>query len=403
MTKSTFPKVAVLSIWACWLFLVLPRMVVPQLLPLIERDLNLSHGDAALLMSVYMFPYALMQLPAGSLSDRFGKKYFIVLSVFGTCLATIFMAFAKTFDSLLIFRMVSGLMGGMFYAPSTAYVVQSASGRDVGMALGLVFTGGSFANIMISLLINSLRVEEYGWRNFLLLCAVPGAVFTPLLLFLLRGEKVGLTASRESLDSKVFLQGLKNPQFVLLLIYSFVSSLSGWSLMTFLPTFFVLERGFTVAEASRIMMVYYITTAFAGFLSGISTRTLGFRVPGLISTTTLCIVSYTIPLSHSWVTTVLVLVFWGLLGGLAWSAYNALLTELTPKGFQGTFLGLFNLMTFLGGTVGPAVFGKVADTAGFDTFFRLSFFLYTVPLGIAIIIFLFPRFSSGLKAKGLTG
>jgi len=391
MVRDTFPKATVLSIWACWLLLVLPRMIVPPLLPLIEKDLGLSHGDAALLMSVYMFPYALMQLPAGSLSDRFGKKYFIILSVFGTCLATILMAFAKTFDSLLALRVICGLTAGMLYAPSTAYVVQSAEGKDLGLALGVVFTGGHFSNIMISILVKSLPVEACGWRSFFLLSAIPGAIFAPFLLLLLRGEKVELRTSREDLDVESFWRGLKNLQLALLLLHNFVSSLSGWSLVTFLPTFYVLERGFTVSEASFLMMIYYLTSVFSSLLSGIAMNMLGFRAPGLIATATMCIISYAIPLSRSWSITILVFVLWGLFGGLSWTAYNALLSELAPRGFQGTFLGIYNLMGFLSGTIGPVIFGRIADIAGFEAFFTLSLLFYVVSLGLSIIIMRIPH------------
>lgn len=367
-------------------------MIIPPLLPLIEKDLSLSHGEAALLMSVYMFPYALMQLPAGTLSDRFGKKYFIVLSVFGTCLTTILMAFASTFESLLVLRIISGLTAGMFYAPSTAYVVQSAGGRDVSMALGLVFTGGSFSNIVISILVNFLPIAEYSWRSFFILCAVPGAIFAPSLLLLLPPEKVE-SAGRKNLDFGSFRREMKNIQLDLLLLYNFVSSLSGWSLMTFLPTFYVLERGFTVSEASLLMIIYYITSAMSGPLSGITTNILGLRAPSIISALAICAVSYTIPLSSSPATTLSILVIWGLLGGLSWSAYNVLLSELIPQGFQGTFLGIYNLTGFLSGTIGPILFGKVADLAGFEAFFTLALFLNMVPLGISIIIMRFQHIS----------
>lgn len=382
---------AILSIWFCWFFLVLPRMAVPQILPLIEKDFNLSHGESALLMSVYMFPYALMQLPAGSLSDRFSKKYFIVFSVLGTCLATVFMAFAGSFNSLLAFRILSGLMGGMFYAPSTAYLIQSVAVKDIGAALGFVFTGGSLANISISLFINSLDVEMFGWRNFFLLCAIPGVLFAPLLFFTLKEEKIDSELKQERLNFAIFWTGLKNPQYTLLLVYVFISSLSNWSLATFLPTFFV-ERGLTIYEASRLMLIYNIITFFAGFLVGPIIKKLGLRKPALISTVTMCLFSYFITLSTSSLTTILLLVLWGLFGGISWSSYNALVSEITPRSFQGAFLGIFNLTAFLSGTVGPIIFGGIADVSGFEAFFMLSFILYVITFGIALLILVFPRF-----------
>ena len=385
MAEDTFPKTAVLSIWFCWLFLILPRMIVPPLLPLIEKEFTLSHEDAALLMSVYMLSYALMQLPAGSLSDRFGNKYFIILSIFGACLPIVLMPLTSTFESLLVLQIVSGLSAGLYYVPSTTYITQSTSIKNRGMALGLVFTGGSFASILISLLINFFPIQEYGWRSLFALCAIPGVLFTPILLLTLK-DRIREDTNHRDLDLESFLRGLKNPQLVMLILYNLVSSLSGWSLTTFIPTFFVLEKGLTVSATALLMLAYYFTSAMSGPLSGTVARRLGLRVPGFLAAVAMCIVSFATPLSYTPVAIVLVLAVWGLIGGLSWSPYNVLLIELVPQNLRGTFLGIFNLTGFLSGTVGPVLFGRVADTAGFGAFFTLSLLLSVVSTIFSIAI-----------------
>lgn len=385
MAEDTFPKSAVLSMWCCWIFLILPRMIVPPLLPLVEKEFTLSYEGAALLMSLYMLSYAVTQLPAGLLSDRFGNKYFIIISIFGACLPAVLMAFTSTFGSLLLLRIFSGLAAGLFYAPSTAYILQSTSIKNRGMALGLVFTGGSVASILISLLINFLPVQEYGWRSFFSLCAIPGLLFTPILLFTLKGRRREAT-SHKGLDFKGFLRGLKSPQLVTLMLYNFVSSLSSWSLTTFIPTFFVVERGFTVSTTALLMLTYSFTSVLSGPLSGIAAQRLGLKIPGFLATVAMCIVSFATPLSYSPTTIIIVLAIWGLIGGLSWSPYNVLLTELVPQNLRGTFLGIFNLIGFLSGTIGPVIFGRVADTAGFGAFFTLSLLLSAISTIFSIAI-----------------
>jgi MFS family permease len=387
MVFKGLPKGIVLSVWAGWLLLILPRMVVPTLLPIIEEDFQLSHRESAYLMSGYMFAYALVQIPVGSLSDRYGKKYFIVGSVCGTCIAAFLMAFTHSFSILLLLRSLSGLMAGMYYAPSTAYIVERVDQEDVGLTLGLVFTGGSFSNLVITFLLNVLPLQHVEWQTFFIFAATPGILFSPILFnYLKEDEKTSDEKIDRTLSVRAIWRELNNPLLMLLFFYNFLSSLSGWSVTTFLPTFFVLERGFTVATASLLITLYYVTTIISGPLAGITTRKFGLRIPSIITSLAMCIFTLVLPISHSRIIIVSMLILWGVLGGLSWPAYNALLLEKTPKSHHGTFLGLYNLLTFISGTIGPPFFRRIADLAGFKVFFNAAFAVYVVVLSTTLII-----------------
>jgi MFS family permease len=381
------PKGIILSVWAGWLLLILPRMVVPTLLPVIEEDFQLTHRESAYLMSSYMFAYALVQIPVGSLSDRLGKKHFIVGSICGTCIAAFLMAFAHSFSTLLLLRSLSGLMAGMYYAPSTAYIVERVDQEDVGLTLGLVFTGGSFSNLVITLLLNVVPLQFVEWQMFFIFTATSGILFSPILFHYLQGDT---ESSDEQVDRtlsvKVIWRELNNPLLIMLFFYNFLSSLSGWSVSTFLPTFFVLDRGFTVATASLLMTFYYVTTIFSGPLAGIAIRKFGLRIPSVITSLAMCLFTFVLPISYSGIVIVSLLILWGVLGGLSWPAYNALLLEKTSKRHHGTFLGLYNLLTFISGTIGPPIFGRVADSSGFNVFFNVAFMVYVAVLSTTLII-----------------
>ncbi|CBK21693.2 uncharacterized protein [Blastocystis hominis] len=60
--------------------------------------------------------YSLMQLVSllivGALSDIYGRKLFLILSLFGSCFGSLFQALSKNIVQLIIFRSLTGLFAG---------------------------------------------------------------------------------------------------------------------------------------------------------------------------------------------------------------------------------------------------------------------------------------------------
>ena len=81
--------------------------------------------DSALLFGVIMAVYALMQFICspilGALSDRFGRRPLMLLSVAGSAIDYLIMTFSPWFAVLVIGRMISGITGANM-AVATAYI-----------------------------------------------------------------------------------------------------------------------------------------------------------------------------------------------------------------------------------------------------------------------------------------
>jgi predicted MFS family arabinose efflux permease len=78
----------------------------------------------------------------------------------------------------------------------------------------------------------------------------------------------------------------------------------------------------------------------------------------------------------------------GLLVGGSWAFLHTTLqswaTEVVP-GERAAMVALFAALLFLGGSVGTALLAPLADTAAFDTVFRVAA-AASVPLAIAAVI-----------------
>ena len=150
--------------------------------PDIARDLNTSLGRVQLIIPAYLIAFAIMQLVAGSLSDRFGRRPVILGGVALFMFASLGCAFATDIWQLL---------GGRFFQAAgacTSIVVGRAIVRDTNdgksAALAMSYLAISLGvGPAVAPFFGGLLVEAFNWRaTFLataamsalsLVCAIP--------------------------------------------------------------------------------------------------------------------------------------------------------------------------------------------------------------------------------------
>ncbi len=388
-SKAPFPYRIVFLVSLGWLSIAFPRMLISPLLPTIEAEFSVSHAQAALLMSSYLLPYAIMQMPAGSLSDRFGNRPFMILAMLGTSIGSLLIGFTTDFNQALVVRSFAGAMSGLWFTTSSKVVAQLTTSSRQGRALGITYSGGAIANVLIYVTVGVAANGGTGWRYLFMLGSIPGFVCLALTYLLTKNLKEGgggKDEGEENLNRGVFMKYLKSRTMILALSFNFLASLAGWSLIAFIPTYLVLDRGLLVAEASAFMIVQAVTSIFNNYIGGYVTDRTGLRLPVLVSVTTMCVVTFLFPLLPVGVPLGILLLAWGLVGGWSFIAFNLFVLQAFPKKLRGTFLGLYNQVGFISATVGPPIFGLVIDVAGFKSFFALALAIYLAALPTVVLI-----------------
>lgn len=127
-------------------------LVIPILPKLLESFVGHNTVDATRYYGWLMASYALMQFffspVLGSLSDRFGRRPILLLSVFGQASSYLLLAFAPNLFWLFVGRLIAGLFGASI-GTATAYIADVSAPEKraqnfglVGMAFGLGFIAG---------------------------------------------------------------------------------------------------------------------------------------------------------------------------------------------------------------------------------------------------------------------
>ena len=122
--------------------------IVIPFLPFWAEHFGASPAEVALLMSAYSLTQFIFAPVLGRLSDRYGRKPVLLVSVFGSVLSFLWMAFAGSLWMLFAARAVAGAMGANI-AVANAGIADITPGEErargmglVGMAFGLGFVLG---------------------------------------------------------------------------------------------------------------------------------------------------------------------------------------------------------------------------------------------------------------------
>lgn len=94
-------------------------------------------AEATAIVSVFMFAMVLSMPLLGRLSDRFGRKPILMLSMLGAALSYVLLAEATTLLVVVIARVVAGAMAGNVVA-AQAYMADISDSGDRTQALGIV-------------------------------------------------------------------------------------------------------------------------------------------------------------------------------------------------------------------------------------------------------------------------
>jgi MFS family permease len=136
----------------------------------IKPALALTDREYALLLSGFFWAYALFQLPAGWVGDRFGAGRVLAAYLLGWSACTGLMGLAGGFAGLFVLRLGCGLFEAGAYPLAAAVVRHSVPAGRRGVASAAVAVGGRLGGAVAPVLTATLAAGSAdGWRRPFLL------------------------------------------------------------------------------------------------------------------------------------------------------------------------------------------------------------------------------------------
>ncbi|TIS76554.1 MAG: MFS transporter, partial [Mesorhizobium sp.] len=106
----------------------------------IKQELGLNETEFGLLVGTPILTGSLVRMVLGVWTDRYGGRLVYTMTMLAAAVATFLLAFAHTYEQMLVAALGVGLAGGSF-AVGVAYVSRFFPARKQGTALGIFGVG----------------------------------------------------------------------------------------------------------------------------------------------------------------------------------------------------------------------------------------------------------------------
>ncbi len=327
-------------------------------------------------MGIYGLTQALLQIPYGMLSDRFGRKPLIILGMLVFMVGSIVCALADSIEMMIVGRALQGM--GAVAAVLMATVADLVSEQFrlramsiVGITIGLSFT--------VSLVAGPMLGELFGVRG--IFWVIAGLAILGVLLVIFMVPKISnQTFQREAeADPSQFKDVIKNPQLLRLDIGVFVLHAILTAMFIAVPFLIRDTAGLDSLHHWELYLpVMLLSFAFmVPFI--IQAESKGRMKPifvGAVLTVSLMQLALLYGAEGFWSMFVILLVFFTAFNLLE-ASLPSLVVKLSPADKKGTASGVYSSSQFLGAACGGALGGWFYQTYGAD-----GLFLFTAGMGL---------------------
>ena len=349
----------------------LDRGVLSVSAPILQRELTLSPTEMGLLFSAFFWSYAVFQLVAGWLVDRYEVKHILSAGFLVWCLATASVGWITGFGWLLASRVILGVGESVAY-PAYSHILARdfAEGRR-GLANALV-DAGSKLGPALSTLAGGLLVGRFGWRALFLGMGLGGLLWLiPWILIAPSGDRAAKAEVRERPTS--MMEILRRREAWGTCVGMFSLGYVWYFLLSWLPSYLVNARGFSMHRMAVLGSLPFgamaCTSVLGGWLSDWLIRRghSATRVRETFVTSGLllcCVTLLPAAVVRSPEQCVMLLVISCAALGFFTSNVWAITQTLAGPKAAGSWTGVQNAIGNLGGVISPLLTGVVVARTG---------------------------------------
>lgn len=370
-------------------------LLIPVLPGLVTEFQAGDIGQGSHTYGVLVGVFSLLQFVAspilGSLSDRFGRRKVILISLAGSSIDYVIMALAPNLTWLFVARMISGVTAGVL-ATANAYVADitppEKRAQNFGL-LGAAFGIGFIIGPLVGGLLGSISLRLPFW--FAATCAALNWLYGYFVLpeslkpenrrpfDLKRANPIG---ALKALGRFPAVRGMADAYFIVMLSQAML--FSTWVLCL------SYRYNWSAGQVG-------LSLGLAGIVTAVVQATLVKRiVPHLGDKrsilTGLCVTIGTFICygcaTHGWMIFAIILL--GALGGITGPAIQSYITKHVPANEQGSVQGVFSGLQSLAGIPGPLIgtwsFGWAVSQTGFFHLPGITFFEGALLVAFAVFL-----------------
>ncbi len=176
-------------VWLIGFFAFLNVYSIQSVLPLVMQDFQASALQAGMTVGATVLAVGLVSPVMGMLSDAFGRRNLVVLSMFAMTLPTALIPVSQSLDTLIALRFLQGLAVPGIVVVLIAYIAEEFRNGGGVARMTATYVGGTVMGGFSGRFITGHLAESFGWRGAYVSLAVLNLVGALLVLWLLPASR----------------------------------------------------------------------------------------------------------------------------------------------------------------------------------------------------------------------
>ncbi len=364
--------------------------IVVPLLPIYAQDLGASGLYIALIFSSFSISRTFLIPLFGKLSDKKGRKPFIVTGLFLYAVVSFGFIIAGSVTSLIAIRFIQGIASAMIMPVTQAYIGDITPKGKEGFFMGL-FNLSTFFGLSIGPVLGGVIKDSFGYSFAFICMGVLCLIAFFVSLFFLPHNDCK-KKDIHNVESKKIISILKDKMIIGLFVFRFVYTTSIGVVWCFLPIFAHDKFNMSSSGIGILVMLGVFISGILnipmGYLADRLNKTVMIIVGGVI----VCCGVYSLKMAtESWHLACANIAF-GIGGGISMPSVMALaVIKGNDVGAMGSVMGVLTMSHSLGMLIGAILAGISMDYLTIETgFLFCSWIMFTGTL-ICFIIMLYDR------------
>jgi MFS transporter, ACS family, glucarate transporter len=364
-----------------------------------ERDFGLSKTQIGLVFSAFAYPYLVIQVIGGWISDRFGARRTLIVCGIVWATATALTGMAGGLVSMIVARVLLGLGEGATFPAATAAMSRWVPKGERGYAQGITHAAARIGNALAPTAVIVI-MAAWGWRASFFVCAAISFVWVAIWAMtftefpknhpgITAVELASLTEPPANLPDIPWGPLIKRMAPVTLVYFCY-----GWTLWLFLswiPQYFLHSQKLALMQSAWFASCVYFAGVLGDSLGGIVTDRILKRTGNLrrarSAMVSVCLLLSTLSLvplmfSHSALTSLLLLSAGFFFSEMTIGPMWAIPMDIAPN-YCGTASGIMNTGSAMAAIISPVAGGFLIDLTGN---YQLPFVGSMVLMGIGVLL-----------------
>ncbi|PLC14991.1 MFS transporter [Bacillus paralicheniformis] len=260
------------------------RVAISVAAPAIQDSFQLTATQLGIVFSIYTYSYTLMQIPVGSLLDKYGVAWVTRVGMTVWSFLTIILAFLQGKLLLYIVRFLIGLTSASAFPAASKATALWFPQNERGLANSLFDSAAKFANVIGAPLVAFL-VTTFDWRAAFLTIGIINVLFTVFFWMYYEQPDRHKRISKEELHYIQKHNAVSEEDIserTLIALKAMLANRKAWGLMigftgygytfnlllTWLPTFFKETYGMDIMSSGLFTAVPWLISTISGIVVG---------------------------------------------------------------------------------------------------------------------------------------